>query len=124
VYSLGCLYEKGWGVAQDYGNACEWYLKAADAGSADAMNSLGCLAHEYGKARVVTKGRRRRQLACESIDSDSGLSTRSIVSTVDGVAGFRRLVAGTPSARCEFSDSIDRKIGQAQEHSAEVVANR
>lgn len=44
--------------------------------------------------------------------------------TVDGVAGFRRLVAGGPSAGREFSDSIDRKIGQAREHRAEVVADR
>jgi len=33
--------------------------------------------------------------------------------TVDGVAGFQRLVAGGPSAGREFSDSMDRKIGQA-----------
>src|ERR1700736_47016 len=44
--------------------------------------------------------------------------------TVDGVAGFRRLVAGGPSAGRKFSDSIDRKIGQAREHRAEVVADR
>ena len=44
--------------------------------------------------------------------------------TVDGVAGFQRLVAGGPSAGREFSDSIDRKIGQAREHRAEVVADR
>jgi len=44
--------------------------------------------------------------------------------TVDGVAGFRRLVAGGPSAGREFSDSIDRKIGQAREHRAQVVADR
>ena len=44
--------------------------------------------------------------------------------TVDGVAGFRRLVPGSPSAGREFGDSIDRKIGQAREHRAEVVADR
>ena len=44
--------------------------------------------------------------------------------TVDGVAGFRRLVSGRPSAGREFGDSIDRKIGQAREHRAEVVADR
>ena len=31
--------------------------------------------------------------------------------TVDGVAGFGRLVPGGPGAGREFSDSIDRKIG-------------
>ena len=53
-------------------------------------------------------------------------STVSVLLTapVDGVAGFRRLVAGGPSAGREFSDSIDRKISQAREHRAEVVADR
>jgi hypothetical protein len=44
--------------------------------------------------------------------------------TVDGVAGFRRLVAGSPSAGREFGDSIDRKIGQARNHRTQVVSNR
>src|ERR1700680_3518543 len=33
---------------------------------------------------------------------------------VDGAAGFRRLVPGALSAGREFSDSIDRKIGQSR----------
>jgi hypothetical protein len=37
---------------------------------------------------------------------------------------LRRLDPGRPSAGCEFSDAIDRKIGQAREHRAEVVAER
>src|SRR5260370_20462813 len=43
---------------------------------------------------------------------------------VDGAAGLRRLAADSPSAGREFSDSIDRKIGQSREHSTEVVADR
>jgi hypothetical protein len=43
---------------------------------------------------------------------------------VDGVAEFRRVVAGSPNAGREFSDSIDRKIGQAREHRTQVVSNR
>ena len=41
-----------------------------------------------------------------------------------GAAGFRRLVAGGPSAGREFSDSIDRKIGQARGHRAQVTEPR
>ena len=51
------LYENGWGVAQDYGKALEWFHKAADAGNTDAMINLGRLyehglgvAQDYGKA--------------------------------------------------------------------------
>jgi uncharacterized protein len=41
------LYENGWGVAQDYGKALEWFHKAADAGNTDAMINLGRL-YEQG----------------------------------------------------------------------------
>ena len=51
-------------------------------------------------------------------------SKRLTIGTVDGVAGFRRLVADSPSAGGKFVDSIDRKIGQAWEHRAEVGAER
>jgi hypothetical protein len=38
--SLGRLYENGWGVAQDYGKARQWYQKAADADNTDARQAL------------------------------------------------------------------------------------
>lgn len=38
--------------------------------------------------------------------------------TVNGVAGFSRLDPSRPSTGREFSDSIDRKIGQARERRA------
>jgi hypothetical protein len=56
--SLGWLYENGFGVAQDYVKAREWYEKAAAKDSTTAMNSLGALyengrgvAQDYAKAR-------------------------------------------------------------------------
>jgi hypothetical protein len=39
------------------------------------------------------------------------LGKRLTIGTVDGVAGFRRLVADSPSGGREFSDSIDGKVG-------------
>jgi hypothetical protein len=48
---------------------------------------------------------------------------RLTIGAVDGVAGFRRLVADSPSGGREFSDSIDGKIGQARKHRAQIVAN-
>jgi hypothetical protein len=50
-------------------------------------------------------------------------SKRLTIGAVDGVAGFRRLVADSPSGGREFSDSIDGKIGQARKHRAQIVAN-
>jgi TPR repeat protein len=56
--NLGWLYDNGFGVAQDYAKAREWYEKAADKGDADAMVNLGVLydngrsvAQDYAKAR-------------------------------------------------------------------------
>jgi hypothetical protein len=47
-----------------------------------------------------------------------------LVQEFDELAGFRRLDPDRPSAGREFTDSIDRKIGQAREHRAQVVAVR
>jgi TPR repeat protein len=56
--NLGVLYQNGWGVAQDYAKAREWYEKAADKGNTIAMVNLGMLyrngwgvAQDYAKAR-------------------------------------------------------------------------
>jgi hypothetical protein len=48
--SIGDLYENGLGVAQDYGEAREWYERAADAGDGLAMYNLG---HLYEKGLGV-----------------------------------------------------------------------
>ena len=48
---------------------------------------------------------------------------RLTIGAVDGVAGFRRLVADSPSGGREFSNSIDGKVGQAWKHRAQIVAN-
>src|SRR5262245_37582433 len=44
-FNRGMLYHNGQGVAQDYGQARQWYEKAAAAGSAGAMANLGMLYH-------------------------------------------------------------------------------
>jgi TPR repeat protein len=55
---LGIIYHYGYGVAQDYGTAREWFQKAADKGDAVAMVYLGSLyenghgvVQDYAKAR-------------------------------------------------------------------------
>jgi len=45
--NLGVFYENGYGVAQDYAKAREWYEKAAAEGNAAAMVNLGAL-YAYG----------------------------------------------------------------------------
>ena len=41
-YYLGCCYDSGQGVDQDYALAVEWFRKAAEQGDADAQYNLGC----------------------------------------------------------------------------------
>ena len=41
MHNLGCMYENGEGVAQNYVEAVKWYRKAAELGYSDAQNNLG-----------------------------------------------------------------------------------
>ncbi|MCE9571435.1 MAG: hypothetical protein K8R10_15745, partial [Rhodocyclales bacterium] len=45
---LGVLFERGWGVKQDFFAAASWYRKAADQGYLQAQTNLGYL-HETGQ---------------------------------------------------------------------------
>ncbi|KAF9348654.1 hypothetical protein BGX26_012947 [Mortierella sp. AD094] len=42
-YSLGLMYQNGYGVTQDYSKALEWYQKAADQGNSNAQYSVGVM---------------------------------------------------------------------------------
>ncbi|MDH3639455.1 MAG: SPOR domain-containing protein [Gammaproteobacteria bacterium] len=42
-YSLGFMYESGWGTKKDYQQAYDWYSKAADQGHSKAQYNLGLL---------------------------------------------------------------------------------
>ncbi len=51
-YNLGLMYDKGYGVPQDYVQARQWYEKAAAQGLADAQVGLGML---YRKGQGVAQ---------------------------------------------------------------------
>ncbi|MDR2155451.1 MAG: sel1 repeat family protein [Burkholderiaceae bacterium] len=51
-WNLGILYHLGQGVPQDYGQAAQWFRKAAEQGNVQAQNSLGAL---YGKGQGVAQ---------------------------------------------------------------------
>jgi TPR repeat protein len=44
--NLGLMYLKGQGVPQDYGQALQWYRRAADQGDARAQYNLGLMYHQ------------------------------------------------------------------------------
>ncbi len=51
-YNLAVLYDRGFGVPQDYAEAAKWFLVAAEGGHLDAQANLGTLyANGWGVAR-------------------------------------------------------------------------
>jgi uncharacterized protein len=48
AYGIGLMYDTGKGVSQDFGEAINWYRKAAEKGFAPAESNLG-LMYETGK---------------------------------------------------------------------------
>ncbi|MGN6670543.1 MAG: tetratricopeptide repeat protein [Candidatus Nucleicultricaceae bacterium] len=54
--NLGWLYKHGFGVAQDYGKAFEWYKKAAEQGLTDAKNNLGAI-YQKGLGMIKNLGK-------------------------------------------------------------------
>lgn len=45
MYAIGYMYYNGEGVEQDYAEAMEWFEKAAEQGSAEAMYAMGYMYH-------------------------------------------------------------------------------
>ena len=45
---LGLMYQSGWGVAQDYTQALQWYEKSAAAKNSEAANELGSFFRTVG----------------------------------------------------------------------------
>ena len=48
------MYEKGYGVTQDYSEAVKWYRKSADQGNATAQSNMGIM-YQYGKGVPESK---------------------------------------------------------------------
>ena len=70
--NLGLLYEKGFGVAQDYAKAREWYEKAAAEGNEIAMGYLGLLYEKgFGVAQDFDKAREWYEKAAEKGDTSA-----------------------------------------------------
>jgi TPR repeat protein len=54
---LGELYEDGQGVAEDWGQAAQWYRKAAAQGNTDAQDELDILNRRVIKALPLPAAR-------------------------------------------------------------------
>ena len=49
-YKLGVMYDRGWGVPQDYAEAITWYQRSAEQGYVKAQHNLGSM---YEKGQEV-----------------------------------------------------------------------
>ena len=58
--SLGYMYQRGFGVSQDHGEAVRWYREAIQQGLAMSRNEALALAQNRGLAVALKKGLARR----------------------------------------------------------------
>ena len=90
------MYAKGQGVAQDYGEAMTWYLKAAEQGDADAQYNIGFMYNEaQGVSRDYVQACMWLKLAAKQDHEDAkdDLAETEAKLTEDQVAEAERLAA-------------------------------
>ncbi|MHB0774699.1 tetratricopeptide repeat protein [Halomonas sp. WWR20] len=78
-YSLGRMYARGQGLAQDYPEAARWYRKAAEQGLTEAQYALGSLyANGEGLPRDPVKALRWMIQAAEAGDAQAKAARESL----------------------------------------------
>ncbi len=76
-YNLGLMYDKGYGVPQDYGQARQWYEKAAAQGKTNAQYNLGVLYHNgHGVPKNLVQAHKWFNLSAAKGDNNFGAATR------------------------------------------------
>ena len=76
-YNLGLMYDKGYGVPQDYEQARQWYEKAAAQGYAKAQYNLGVLYHNgNGVPKNLVQAHKWFNLSAAKGDNNVGAATR------------------------------------------------
>jgi TPR repeat protein len=82
---LGWAYDVGFGVAQDYAKAREWFEKAADKGDARAMHNSARFTDGHGVAQDYAKAREWLEKAADKGDESHDQPRRDLP-TRSGVA--------------------------------------
>ncbi len=71
------MYDKGYGVPQDYGQARQWYEKAAAQGKTNAQYNLGVLYHNgHGVPKNLVQAHKWFNLSAAKGDNNVGAATR------------------------------------------------
>jgi len=112
-YSMGLLYENGFGVAIDPTVAATWYLKAAEQGNSDAQYNLGVML-ERGVGVPVnhTEAARWYRPAAEQGDIDALNNLGVLYETGRGVPQDKILAMALYSVSVSFSDYSSARAQQ------------
>jgi len=112
-YSMGLLYENGFGVAIDPTVAATWYLKAAEQGNSDAQYNLGVML-ERGVGVPVnhTEAARWYRPAAEQGDIDALNNLGVLYETGRGVPQDKILAMALYSVSVSFSDNSSARAQQ------------
>ncbi len=93
-YNLGLMYDRGWGVPQDYKEAAKWYTLSAEQGYSEAQTGLGWLfGLGYGIPQDYVRAHMWYNLSASNGDKD-GAEGRDIVAkkmTTEQIAEAQKL---------------------------------
>ena len=134
-FSLGFMYDRGYGVQQDYTEAMRWYRKAADQGLAAAQFSTGFMYNRgYGAQRDYDEAMRWFRRAADQGDAEAQYNVAFMYATGRGVrkdlvqaymwfdlAG-RSATPGHQGYAIQYRDSIARKMTSDQIANAKRLA--
>ena len=71
LYNLGVMHYEGRGTRQNYEEAAQWFLKAAEQGNRDAQYNLGIM-HKQGRGVVQNYAEAYKWLHLAALNGDAG----------------------------------------------------
>ena len=124
-FNLGCMYENGRGVKQDYSEAVRWYRMAAEQGYADAQHNIGYM-YENGEGVQQDYGGAVRwyRLAANQEDTSTQLNLgvmyendRGVKQDYDEAVRWYRMAAeqGHDAGQCNLGFMFENGEGVKQD---------
>ena len=117
---LGCIYDEGYVVAQDYSAAMKWYRMAADQGHASSQHNLGIMYEKgQGVAQDYSVAMKWFRMAADKGHADSQCNLGIIYEKGQGVAQdysaamkWHRMAAGQGLAEAQYNLGLLYMNGQ------------
>lgn len=122
-YSMGVLYENGFGVEKNPPLAAAWYLKAAEQGNSDAQYNLGAM-HEHGVGIPVNYAEAARwyRPAAEVGDVDALSNLGVLYDKGQGVPQDKILAMALYNASVAFAQSSNTQAARNRQSLANRMA--